>query len=361
MLGKGLESLIPPKQNKPEPEKPTLPHDEGVSIAPPQAQGAEEKEAGRNFSPMREEFKAAMARPDFSEEKNNSRAPHQPSRPHQKKSEGAIFQIEVEKIKANPYQPRRHFDEVAIKELAASIRDFGFLQPLVVSKVNQETPGGIHVEYQLIAGERRLLAAKYLGLDRVPALVREVDQDRERLELAIIENLQRENLNPIEMGRAMSRLQDEFRLTQREIATRLGKSRETVANTMRLLDLPSAIQEALTKNLITETHGRLLLAISDPKAQHALFEDLLHQRLSTRELKDRVQEKRSGNETAPSLSPELSSLQEKLSSRLGAPVKISHNGNPSAGGGKITISFYSKEELDSLINRLGDEGSGEEF
>ena len=169
----------------------------------------------------------------------------------------SIFHIEIEKITPNPDQPRRHFDQDALHELASSIREFGFLQPLVVSKVEKETPTGIEVEYQIIAGERRFMAAKMLGLPRVPAIIRNINLEREKLELGVIENIQRENLNPIEMARAFQRLQEEFRMTQREIAAKLGKSREVVANSVRLLDLPEYIQRAVEKGEVSESNARL--------------------------------------------------------------------------------------------------------
>ena len=263
----------------------------------------------------------------------------------------AIFQIETEKIHPNPDQPRRVFDEEQIRELAASIREFGLLQPIVVSKIEREVPTGTEVEYELISGERRLLAAKMLGLERIPAIVRNLSYDRERLELAVIENLQRENLNPIEMARAFARLQDEFRLTQREIASRLGKSREAIANTVRLLDLPPEIQESLQAGEISESHGRLLLTIDDPALQKRLFRDLLDNRLTTRELKNRAakaQPEHAGRVTG-GVSPELKSLEERLSSELGAPVSIKQHGE----SGRITINFYSPEELRGILERLG--------
>ncbi len=261
----------------------------------------------------------------------------------------AIFHIEVDKISPNPHQPRRNFNETGIKELAASIREFGILQPLVVTKLEREVPTGTEVSYELISGERRLLAAKLLGLERVPAIVRSVDADRERLEMAIIENIQREDLNPMEMARAMARLQDEFRLTQREIAARLGKSREAVANTVRLLDLPQNVQRAVEEGKISESHGRLLLTVEDPATQEKLFQDLLRQGMTTRELKNRVRvsSPREKKERSP-LSPELRDFQEKLSSTLGAPVEINAHGET----GKITISFYSEEELKNILGRL---------
>jgi ParB family chromosome partitioning protein len=261
----------------------------------------------------------------------------------------AVFHIEVTKIKPNPHQPRRLFDAESLKELGHSIQEFGILQPLVVTKREIEVATGTEVEYELIAGERRLEAAKLIGLERVPAIIKSYDLERERLEMAIVENLQRENLSPIEMARAFSRLQDEFRLTQREIATRLGKSREGVANTMRLLDLPPYIQEAVDRKQITESHGRLLLSIDDPAAQERLFHDLQERKMTTREFKRRVDTSREKTHTAnEEIDPALEALQARLSSELGAPVRISGGGDT----GKITISFYSKEELDSILNKL---------
>ncbi len=367
MLGKGLESLIPPQKGSGGASGNDLPTH--VPIAPQQA-----AEKSATPEPLFMDIGLSLtadegkvdATPYPEEQRESSRAEDEAfTNPHrdfheadfreEKKAGGhkkqlgeSVFYLEVEKIKSNPQQPRRNFDEAAIRELAASIREFGILQPLVVSKIVKEVPTGTEVEYQLIAGERRLLASKMLGLERVPAVVRNIDFDRERLELAVIENLQRENLNPIEMGRAFSRLQDEFRMTQREIALRLGKSREVVANTLRLLDLPTEIQEALEKNLLTESHGRLLLTVTDPALQQKIFKDLMEHRMTTRELKERV------GHTAPvakkeiRLSPELKALAEKLSSELGTPVKIEEHG----AGGKITITFYSEEELNAILHRF---------
>lgn len=266
----------------------------------------------------------------------------------------AIFHIETDRIIPNPDQPRRNFDEEGIKELAASIREFGLLQPLVVTKVEREVPTGTEVIYQLISGERRLLAVRMLGLPRIPAIVRNVISRQENLELAVIENIQREDLNPIELARAYARLQDEFRLTQREIASRLGKSRETVANTLRLLDLPTDIQGAIEKGQISESHGRLLLTIDNLGLQQKLFKDLLENRMTTRELyhKTRAGKPKQGEligRGGERATPEVKFLQERLSSELGAPVSIHQAG----GSGRITISFYSDEELQNILNRLG--------
>ncbi|MDD4931738.1 MAG: ParB/RepB/Spo0J family partition protein, partial [Candidatus Colwellbacteria bacterium] len=192
------------------------------------------------------------------------------------RKQDSVFQIEVERIFPNPHQPRRYFDEGALIDLANSIREFGIIQPLVVTKVIKETETGTEVTYQLIAGERRLMAAKKVGLRTVPAIVKQVSMDRERLELAIIENVQRENLNPLETARSYARLQDEFGLTQREIAIRMGKSRETIANTLRLLNLPTEIQEALQEGKINESHARILLQVGDISKQREMFNSILH-------------------------------------------------------------------------------------
>lgn len=268
----------------------------------------------------------------------------------------AVFHIEVDKIRPNPNQPRKDFNEEQLRDLAASIREFGILQPLVVTKIEKEVPSGTAVEYQLIAGERRLMAAKLAGLPRVPVIVRKVANNQEGLELAIIENLQRQNLSPIETARAFARLQDEFRLTQREIATQLGKSREVIANTLRLLDLPSHIQDAISRGDISESHGRLLLTVEESALQEKLFKDLVENRFTVRELRDRVDVatkpmKQSGQPGAPShkaLPADMHMFQERLSSELGAPVKIEAHGE----SGKIMITFYSKEELEHIVGKL---------
>lgn len=339
-----MESLIPPgggqKQN-----------DDG--IVQPQEEKKEEEISGSQIVPSSEAQGGAMVftekekhferkQPDFLQQNSRLRA---------SASDGqAIFQIEVEKIKPNPHQPRKNFGEDSLRELAASIREVGILQPIVVTKVEKETSTGTDVEYILIAGERRFLAAKILGLERVPAIVRRVDFERERLEMAIIENLQRENLNPVETARAFSRLQDEFNLTQREIATRLGKSREAVANSVRLLDLPAYIQDSLAKGELSETHGRLLLSVADPASQKKLFDDIVLNKMTTRELKDRVRPDKKES-SVQSLSPELVMLEHELTSKFKAPVKIEKHGPP-AGGGKITIRYYSDEELRGILEQL---------
>lgn len=266
-------------------------------------------------------------------------------------SKDAVFQIEVAKIKPNPHQPRKDFDEGSLKELAASIREFGIIQPLVVSKTEKDTDFGADVEYQLIAGERRLKAVQLLGWERVPAIIRDVDSHKEHLEMAVVENLQREDLNPLETARAYAKLQDEFGLTQREIGSRLGKSRETISNTMRLLSLPSEIQDAIIKNQINESQARLLLAIPDPKEQQIIFNDLQTNNLSVRELKSRIRknkEPQESREPTTGVDPEIKILQEELSKVLGAKVRIKKGGS----GGQIIIDFYSPEEIAGIIKKI---------
>ncbi|MCL5733147.1 MAG: ParB/RepB/Spo0J family partition protein [Patescibacteria group bacterium] len=327
-LGKGLESLIPPNNSRPQ----------GDNANPPQPQYSVEIDYKKEVFTKEEPLGGG----------NNN--PPQPASREQKSD--YVFQIEVEKIRPNPEQPRKEFDEESLRNLAVSIREFGIIQPLVVSKVEVETENGQDVFYQLIAGHRRLLASKIAGLERVPAIVKNVDLKKERLELAIIENIQRENLNPIEIARAYSRLSDEFNLTQREIGARLGKSREAVANALRLLSLPSKIQEAVSGGKISESHARLLMAINDSSAQDALFEELLRDNFSVQELKRKVNEHRQKSDSPKEetgLPPEILMMEKELSSRLKTPVSIQSGDK----GGKITIHFYSPEELAQILNSLG--------
>jgi len=378
MLGKGLESLIPPQkqptpQAQPQPSEPVQPVQPSVpAIQPTQSSQPTQPEQVLYPAPPKEPPREEPAPASMSEYAPvSSPAIAKVFAPTQKKEEPAqeyIFHIEVDKIAPNPSQPRRDFNPEALRDLAASIREFGMLQPLVVTKVEKETSTGLDVEYQIIAGERRFLASKLLGLRTVPAIIRQVKLEREKLELAVIENIQRENLNPVEVARSFQRLQEEFHLTQREIASKLGKSRETVANSVRLLDLPPYIQEALQKGDISESHGRLLLAVDDPAAQKKLFDDISLYRLTTRDVKDRVDRLKRpfgaggagpgggsgdgrGDDDA-NLPPEVRAMKDSLSASLGAPVEIKKGVNT----GRISITFYSQEELENILRRLGKEG-----
>lgn len=258
-------------------------------------------------------------------------------------TESAIFQLEASKIKPNPYQPRREFNTEELNDLAQSIREFGILQPLVVSRVYHETPMGTDVEYQLIAGERRLRAAQLVGLERVPAIVRNIDLERVKLELAVIENVQRSNLTPIEAARAYARLQEEFGLTQREVAQRVGKSREAIANVLRLLNLPLHIQTALKEGKIGESQARMLLSITNHAEQERVFNDLITKRTTVREMQEKIT---TATPSAPSREERY--WETQLEEKVGAPVRVVRQGSK----GKVVITFHSDEEWQGLMDRL---------
>jgi ParB family chromosome partitioning protein len=290
--------------------------------------------------------------PDKSQESNNTPTPKPQPKPPVN-SESSVYQIEVNKIKPNPHQPRKDFNEESLNELAASIRELGVIQPLIVSKVETETDLGTQVEYQLIAGERRLKASKIAGLERVPAIVRRIIDEKDKLEIAIVENVQRSDLNPIESARSYAKLQEEFGLTQREVAARVGKSRETISNILRLLNLPSYIQDAISAKKISDSQGRLLLAVSDSQQQQNLFNEITRNNLSVRELKNRIGNlRRSTSNNAQSSSsvqnPEFAIFEERLQEVLGTKVSL----QKTTDGGKIMISFFSPEEFQSIINQI---------
>ena len=194
----------------------------------------------------------------------------------------SIFWIEVDKVKPNPFQPRKEFDEARLNDLALSLRQYGMLQPIVVTRREVERPdGGLFTEYELISGERRLRASKLAGLKEVPALIREgQDTDKAKLELAIIENLQREDLNPVERAKAFKQLVDEFALKHIEVAEKVGKSREYVSNTIRLLLLPDVVLQALSEGKIAEGHTRpILMLVDHPEQQINLFKEIMMKKM----------------------------------------------------------------------------------
>ena len=266
-----------------------------------------------------------------------------PQKEEQIKTENALS-IEIGKIEANPHQPRKSLDENRLQELAESIKEHGILQPLVVTRVGDE-------KYQVIVGERRLEAAKIAGLSKVPVIMRD-SSEQEKLEIALVENLQRDNLNPVEKAYAFKKLVDEFNLIQKDIGKKIGKSREAVANTLRLLDLPAEIQRAILENKITEGHGRAILTLPDIEKQLLLFKEIIKDKLSVRQaealarkvdagLSKKVKMRRKKN-------PHLVELEDKLSNILGTRVKLTQKGKK----GKITIEFFSQEELDGIIKRI---------
>ncbi len=270
--------------------------------------------------------------------------------PNENKSE-SIFWLETASVRPNPLQPRREFDEQKLKDLAESIKQYGILQPLVVVRQEREATSGIAVDYELIAGERRLRAAKIAGLLHVPAIIRAEPADKVKLELALIENVQREDLNPIERAVAFKQLMDSFNMRQRDVGLKVGKSREFVANTIRLLSLPDYIQKAISDSRISEGHARALMMLTEkPEEQEALFNDIYFKRLSVRDAEkasrriavDRVR-KRDG---IPDF--ETRSFEERLREALGTRVYIERKGI----GGKISIEFFSEDELRHLINQV---------
>lgn len=274
------------------------------------------------------------------------------------KTENSIFWIEIEKIIPNPYQPRREFDEDRLRELSDSIRQYGVLQPLVVSR--QETMlenGGVRVEYELIAGERRLRASKLAKLTQVPVVVRTGDDSRAKLELAIIENLQREDLNSVERAQSFQRLADEFKLSWAEVGRKMGKSREYVSNTVRILMLPQDILDAIAKRQISEGHTRpLLMLIDRPAEQMTLFKEMMVRKMTVREA-EQIARRIAFEKVRKKdlfMTPEVVDMEERLAETLGTRVQI----EPRERGGRIWIDYFSHEELLALsiaIRKAGEE------
>lgn len=259
----------------------------------------------------------------------------------------SIFWIEVDRIKPNPFQPRKEFDEDALKSLAESIRQYGVLQPLTVTKKEIEKPGeGIVVEYELVAGERRLRASKIAGVIQVPCLIRTTeDSDLMKLEMAIIENLQREDLNPVDRAKAFKQLADAFKLTHADIGRKVGKSREYVSNSVRILNLPQDMLDALSQGEIVEGHTRpLLMLIDRPEEQKTLFLEITSKRLNVRDSEQIARRIALEKTRKTDLTPELVSLERELSEKFGTRVRIERG----ASGGKVLIEFFSAEDLSHI-------------
>lgn len=268
---------------------------------------------------------------------------------------GAVSEIEVARIVANPYQPRTSFDEEALAELAQSISELGIIQPVTVRLAAEGT-------FELISGERRLRAARLAGLETVPAYVREADTEA-MLEMAIVENVQREELNPIEVAMGYQRLIDECDLTQEQVAKKVGKSRTGVTNVLRLLKLPPAVQASLRDGAITIGHARALIPIDDISVQEAFVREIVEDGLSVRAVEEKVRNWASEPEKSPSRPkvevsvPQrdaliLRALTDRLRSGLGTKVAI--RPKSSGDGGRIEIEYYSDEDLERIIDVLGD-------
>jgi ParB family chromosome partitioning protein len=261
---------------------------------------------------------------------------------------GGVMEVPLDLISANPHQPRRGFDEEKLRELADSIREHGIIQPLVLSAEESQQDQ----KYALIAGERRLRAARLAGLTTVPAVLREADS-QDQLVVALIENVQRTDLNPLEAASAYQSLAVEFELTHEEIAARVGKSRTAVTNILRLLDLPDVVQQAVRKDQISMGHARALLGLDSIKAQTAALQTILTQDLNVRQTEALVTKLKGQKKTQPPKknpkSPELVSLEEELRSSLGTKVRITRS---KKGVGTITVHYYSDEEFNHLIDRF---------
>ncbi len=264
----------------------------------------------------------------------------------------SIFWVEVEKIVPNPFQPRREFDEAKLKELSESIRMYGILQPLTVTRREiQGEDGSFRSEYELIAGERRLRASKLAGLQIVPVIIRSGEQtEQEKLELAIIENLQREDLNAVDRALAFRQIADVFDLSPGQVAVKVGRSREYVSNSIRLLALPDYMLDALRTNDMSEGHARTLLMLNDrPDEQDVVFREILLKRLSVREVEkiargiatEKVRKKEL-------IDDGLLEMEKQFTNTLGTRVSITKT----EFGGRLTIDYFSVEDLESMLERM---------
>ncbi len=270
------------------------------------------------------------------------------------KKQQTVFWIEADKINPNPMQPRSNFNEARLLDLAESIRQYGVLQPLVVVRKEIDIESGTKVEYELIAGERRLRASKIAGLNQVPVIIRDDQGDKIKLELAIIENLQREDLDPMERAFAFKKLSDDFKLKHYEIGQRIGKSREFVTNSIRLLNLPEEIKRGLRERIISEGHTRPLLMLSDRKEeQMSLYIEISEKKMTVRESEaisrkiafERARKK----DDLPD--PETRLLEEKISETLGTKVMLERQGEKR----RLQIEFFSDEELQAFLEKIASE------
>lgn len=259
----------------------------------------------------------------------------------------SVFSVEVDKIRPNPNQPRQDMPDGSLKELANSIREHGVLQPLIVTKIEKTTDRGQNVEYEIVAGERRWRASKIAGLRQVPVIIRDTSMDQ-KLQIALVENIQRENLNPIDLGVAFRRLIADFGLTQEEVASKVGKSRPVVGNYMRLLSLPVRIKQALSGGEITDGHGRALL-IAREDQRMPLFRRVIKHGYSVRQTEDAA--KQVQGERAKGAGPKnvlYRQIESDLKQTLGRLISITQRGEV----GSLRIEFRGKEDLDKLTGHL---------
>jgi len=256
------------------------------------------------------------------------------------RTEGDVQQIPLELIEPNPYQPRQHFDEEKLQELAQSIAELGLLEPVLVRRTGQT--------YQLIAGERRVRAARIAGLSEVPALVKDFG-DLEVMQVALIENLQREDLNPIEEAEGYQRLIDEFGFTQSQAAQAVGRKRSSIANALRLLNLEESEKQMVREGQLSVGHAKVLLGVANKKKRAELAKKVVSEDLSVRQLEELVKKpERVPRGTAKMRSPELVQLEEDLQRRFGTKVTVTYK----KGAGRISIEYYSDEELERLLELI---------
>jgi len=273
---------------------------------------------------------------------------------------GRVAEVAIDRIRPNPYQPRQEFKDAALDELASSIEELGVIQPITVRALGDG-------QFEIISGERRLRAARRAGIDRLPAFIRKASSE-EMLEMALVENVQREELNPIEVALGYQRLMEECGLTQEAVAEKVSKSRATVSNFLRLLRLPPRVQAALRDKEVAMGHARALIAIDDEEAQVELLEETIEEDLSVREVERRARDwhddqdadaEEEDDDTGPTTSPapdredlQLDDYRSKLRSRFSTQVKINHRKD---GEGSIEVSYYSEEDLERLVELMMEE------
>ncbi len=259
---------------------------------------------------------------------------------------GSIFNVNLDIIEANPYQPRNDFEEEALKELAESIDKIGIIQPITICKTDGQ-------KFKLISGERRFRAAKINGMKEIPAYIRGADSDEEMLQMALIENIQREDLNPMEVALSFQRFVDEFELTQEELSEKVGKKRSTVANYMRLLKLPLEIQAALRDNKLSMGHARALISVGHADEQLKIFNRIIHKGLSVREVEKIVQDLTSGKAkqtfTKNIKKKIYSEVKKNLSEKLGMKVDVKQDNK---GIINVVIKCQNDEQLDKIVDSL---------
>lgn len=262
------------------------------------------------------------------------------------KTAGSVAEIEISKIEANPFQPRTKFEEEALEELAQSIKELGIIQPVTVRKLGYDT-------YQLISGERRFRASQMAGLERIPAYVR-IANDQSMLEMALVENIQRANLDAIEVAISYQRLIDECKLTQEELSQRVGKKRSTISNYLRLLKLPAEIQEGIRDGKISMGHARALINIENPEDQLAVFEQILNETLSVRKTEELAKNKKEEKpKKHPSSVMPLSLLDKKIKANLSEHFKVNVKfQRKEEDKGRIVIPFSSEDELDKILKAM---------